>query len=111
MNLPIGRWNGPNGHENGHEAPAWIDATEFAEVVYKTDDVLVVSVATDLAEDALLAGALMDVIATSERYETAEAAIATIALDLDLDVRSGRGRAHGERHLTIVPAPTPVTVA
>jgi hypothetical protein len=103
MNVPIGRWNG---HENGHEPPAWIDATEFAEVVYETDEVLVISVAGDLAEDALLAGALIDVMATCERCEAAEAAIATIAADLDLDLRAGNGRVRGERLLTIVPAPT-----
>ena len=99
MNLPIGLWTGQNGHE-----AAWIDATEFAEVVYETDDVLVVSVAADLAEDTVLAGALIDAIATCERCEVAEAAIATIAEELHLGIRSGRGRAHGERHLTIVPA-------
>jgi hypothetical protein len=103
MNLAIGRWNG---HQNGHEPATWIDATEFAEVVYETSEVLVVSVAADLAEDALLAGALIDVIATCERCEAAEAAIATIAADLDLDLRAGHGRVRGERLLTIVPAPT-----
>ena len=108
MNLAFGRSNGhenghENGHRNGHEPPAWIDATEFAEVLYESNEVLVVSVANDLAEDELLAGALMDVIATCEQCEAAESAIATLAGALDLDIRSGRGR--GERHLTIVPAP------
>jgi hypothetical protein len=109
MNLPFGG-------SNGHKAPAGIDATEFAEVVYRTDDVLVVSVAADLAENTLLNGALMDVIATSERSEVAESAIAALAVELHLDVRTGhgRGRGRGERHLTIVPArsaeavPTPI---
>ncbi len=52
MNLDFGR-------SNGHEEAASFAATEFAEVVYETDEVLVVSVAADLAEDALLTGALM----------------------------------------------------
>jgi hypothetical protein len=82
-------------------APAWIDATEFAEVVYRGDDVLVVSIAADLVEDSLLAGALMDVIATADACDSAESAIATLASDLDLDVRSGH--AQHERHLTIAP--------
>ena len=82
--------------------PTGIDATEFAEVVYRTDDVLVVSVAPDLAEDSLLTGALMDVIATADECESAESAIATIASELELDVRTGRS--HGERHVTILPS-------
>ena len=94
MNLAIGR-------SHSGETPAWIDATEFAEVVYRTDGVLIVSVAVSLAEDTRLTGALMDVIATSERYDVAESAISALAGDLDLDVRLGRGR--GERHLTIAP--------
>lgn len=82
--------------------PAWIDATEFAEVVYRSNDVLVVSVATDLAEDSLLAGALMDVIATANECDSAEWAIATLASELDLDCQLGTGR--GERHVTILPS-------
>jgi hypothetical protein len=106
MNLGFGREDGrENGHRNGHEQAAWVDATEFAEVVYESHDVLVVSVAADLAEDELLTGALMDVIATSEGCGAAESAIANLAGALDLDVRTGHGR--GERHLTIIPgAPT-----
>ena len=80
----------------------WIDATEFAEVVYRSNDVLVVSVAADLAEDSLLAGALMDVIATADACDTAKSAIATLASDLDLDCRLGTGG--GEHHVTILPA-------
>lgn len=90
------------GHPEGVAPPLWIDATEFAEVVYRSNDVLVISVATDLAEDSLLAGALMDVIATANECDSAEAAIATLASDLDLDVRSGRTQ--GEHHVTIVPS-------
>jgi hypothetical protein len=81
--------------------PAGLEATEFAEVVYRTDDVLVVSVAADLAEDSLLTGALMDVIATADQCDTAELAIANLASDLDLEVQLGAG--HGERHVTILP--------
>lgn len=94
MNLGFGR-------SEGSDPPAWIDATEFAEVVYRTDDVLFVSVAADLAEDSLLANALMDVLATSERCDTAESAIVVLAAELHLDVRSGNGRGRGDRHLTI----------
>jgi hypothetical protein len=102
MGLELGRSEGrENGHHNGHERTAWVDATEFAEVVYESDEVLVVSVAADLAEDELLTGALMDVIATSEECDTAESAIANLAGALDLDIRTGHGR--GERHLTIIP--------
>jgi hypothetical protein len=101
MNLGSGREEGrENGHRNGHEPTVWVDATEFAEVVYESDEVLVVSVANGLAEDELLTGALMDVIATSEECDTAESAIADLAGALDLDVRTGHGR--GERHLTIM---------
>ena len=82
---------------------AWTDATDFAEVVYQADDILVVSVAEDLAEDSLLANALIDVIATCEECEAAEAAIKALVADLDLDLRSGHGRVRGERHLTISP--------
>jgi hypothetical protein len=89
------------GHSNGHDAAAWIEATEFAEVVYRSREVLVVSVATDLTEDELLTGALIDLIATCERCEAAESAIATLAAELDLDVQTGHS--HGERHLVIAP--------
>ncbi len=82
---------------------AWVDATEFARVVYRADDVLVVSVAEDLAEDTLLTNALMDVIATCEECAAAEAAIKALVAGLDLDFRSGDGPARGERHLTIAP--------
>ena len=83
---------------------AWVgDATEFAEVVYRADDVLVVSVAEDLAEDSLLTNALMDLIATCEECDAAEAAIKALVADLDLALRSGEGRVRGERHLTISP--------
>ncbi len=78
-----------------------IDGTEFAEVVYRTDDVLVVSVAPELVEDLLLSNALMDVIATSDRCDTAESAIVVIAAGLDLEVQVGEGRVPGARHLTI----------
>lgn len=92
MNLAFGR-------SNGHEEVVWTTATEFAEVVYETDEVLVVSVAADLAGDELLTGALMDVIATSDRCDTAESAITTLATELKLEVRTGESR--GEHHLTI----------
>lgn len=102
MDLAFGRSEGrENGHRNGHEPTAWVDATEFAEVVYESDEVLVVSVAADLAEHEVLTGALMDVIATAEECDTAESAIANLAGSLDLDVRTGQSR--GERHLTIIP--------
>jgi hypothetical protein len=84
-------------------------ATEFAEVVYRTNDVLVVSVAADLAEDSLLAGALMDVIATADQCDVAESAISLLASELDLELQTGDGFARGERHLTIVP-PAPAAV-
>jgi hypothetical protein len=90
------------GHPEGVGPPVWIEATEFAEVVYRSNDVLVISVATDLAEDLLLAGALMDVIAAADECDSAESAIATLASELDLDVRSGH--THGEHHLTILPS-------
>jgi hypothetical protein len=109
MSLGLGRSNGhDNGLRNGHEPTVWVDATEFAEVVYESDEVLVVSVATDLAEDELLSGALMDVIATSGECDTAEAAIANLAEALDLGVRTGR--ANGEHYLTIMPG-TPAEAA
>jgi hypothetical protein len=109
MNLGFGRSNGhDNGHRDGPEPTVWVDATEFAEVVYESDEVLVVSVATDLAEDELLSGALMDVIATSEECDTAEAAIENLAGALDLGVRTGHG--HGERYVTIMPG-TPAEAA
>jgi hypothetical protein len=98
MNLGIG-------HPEGGDPPLWIDATEFAEVVYRSNDVLVVSVATDLAEDSLLTGALMDVIATADQCDMAESAIATLASELDLELETGDGFARGERHLTIAPRP------
>ena len=102
MSVAFGRSKGREiAPRNGHEPTAWIDATEFAEVVYESDEVLVVSVAADLAEDELLAGALMDVIAISEECDTAESAIANLAGSLDLDVRTGQGPS--ERHLTIIP--------
>lgn len=83
---------------------AWVgDATEFAEVVYRADDVLVVSVSDDLTEDTLLTNALMDAIATCEECDAAEAAIKALVADLDLDLRRGPGRLRGERHLTISP--------
>jgi hypothetical protein len=101
------------GHPEVGDPPLWIDATEFAEVVFRSNDVLVVSVATDLAEDALLAGALMDVIATADQCETAESAIETLATELDFDVRTGQS--HGEHHVTIAPrsaaAPDPAPSA
>jgi hypothetical protein len=93
------------GHPEGVAPPLWIDATEFAEVVYGSDDVLVISVATDLAEDSVLAGALMDVIATANECDSAESAIANLASELDLDVMSGH--THHELHLTIAPRPVP----
>lgn len=81
-----------------------IDGAEFAEVVYQTADVLVVSVAPDLVDDSLLTNSLMDVIATAEQRDAAESAIAVIAAGLDLEVQTGAGYVRGERHLTIVPA-------
>jgi len=84
---------------------AWVDAKEFAQVVYRADDVLVVSVAEDLAEDSVLTNALMDVIATCAECDAAEAAIKALVAGLDLDLRSGHGRSRGERHLTIAPRP------
>jgi hypothetical protein len=93
------------GHPEGVAPPLWIDTTEFAEVVYRSNDVLVISVATDLADDSLLVGALMDVIATADACDSAESAIETLASGLDLDVMSGY--THHERHLTIAPRPAP----
>jgi hypothetical protein len=78
-----------------------IDGTEFAEVVYQTNDVLVVSVAPDLVEDSLLTNSLIDVIATAQQSDTAESAIAVIAAGLDLEVQTAAGLVRGERHLTI----------
>lgn len=83
--------------------PTVLHATHFAEVLYRTDDVLVVSVASDLAEDSALTGALMDVIATADACAKAESAIARLASALNLDVRSGHSRR--ERHVTIAARP------
>ncbi|HEY7589816.1 MAG TPA: hypothetical protein VH723_02415 [Candidatus Limnocylindrales bacterium] len=94
MHLPIGRWNGP-------PAPLPPEAVDFAEVVYEDDAILVVTVATDLADDDRLTAALIDAIATSPRSAEAELAIGTIAAVFELELRAGRRR--HERTLVLTP--------
>lgn len=80
--------------------PAPPTADTFAEVIYGRDEILVINLEAALARDRQVADAMMDVIATTERRESAEWALTSLAGSLGLAVHPRHVRGHHQLTFT-----------